>query len=588
MSNARTTRVGGGASKAFSLVVVLALLAAIATSAFIFTQSAQADETSTSPKSINIGASCITVPEAGWSTADGNYLYYGSYKGAATKYRVLTNNGATMLIDSDVALWADYFSAATETDYAESTIYSYLKNATDADNNTLFSNNELGSIVTTNLSAADSYSAGSATYSDTAASDNKSFLLTANEANTLYKDNSARKKTGSGGYWWMRSKLDNFSTSAGCVVPSGALNRDNVHAYQNGVAPASYLSTSNILFTTANTFDKTADLAAVSDATSNEWKVTLKDTNQSVTVTSVTEEGNDLTVNYTATGDDATQVSVAITSDDISLANTEVLYYGKLGDASATSGTFTLPTDLPDGYKIYVLAEDANGVGYTDYASEPVEVVKEYSVNYFVDGEEQTDLAETVEEGNVATDPSDELTKDGYTLDGWYVNKDFTGDAFDFATAITQDTSLYAQWVPVEYGITYKLGEGGKALNANNPEKYTIETETFTLADPTPKDGYKFVNWTDEDGNVVSEIKVGSMGEMTLTANFEKVAAQEEDTTTSQTATSQTTTSQSATPKTADANVSLIWLVLLATSASAAGCVIAISKRKKASQSFMK
>jgi hypothetical protein len=68
-----------------------------------------------------------------------------------------------------------------------------------------------------------------------------------------------------------------------------------------------------------------------------------------------------------------------ITSGEYTASGTEILYYGKLDTALSDetregSGTFTLPNDLPDGYKMYILAEDANGVNYTDYASAPVEI----------------------------------------------------------------------------------------------------------------------------------------------------------------------------------------------------------------------
>lgn len=39
-------------------------------------------------------------------------------------------------------------------------------------------------------------------------------------------------------------------------------------------------------------------------------------------------------------------------------------------------------------------------------------------------------------------------TRDGYTFGGWYRDEACTGDAFDFASHLQQNTDLYAKWVP--------------------------------------------------------------------------------------------------------------------------------------------
>ena len=88
-------------------------------------------------------------------------------------------------------------------------------------------------------------------------------------------------------------------------------------------------------------------------------------------------------------------------------------------------------------------------------------------------------------------------TKDGYTFEGWFTEE--TG-----GTEVTSNTkvqtaenhTLYARWNAVEYKITYNLNNG--EVRTSNPSKYTVETEEFTLNNPT-REGYAFKGWTGTD-----------------------------------------------------------------------------------------
>lgn len=82
------------------------------------TSATQAYADDAGAKSINIGTSCITVPENGWNATDGNYLLYGEF-GYPVKYRILTNADEKMLIDSDEILWEGKFRAKYTLDDAQ-------------------------------------------------------------------------------------------------------------------------------------------------------------------------------------------------------------------------------------------------------------------------------------------------------------------------------------------------------------------------------------------------------------------------------------------------------------------------------------
>ena len=74
----------------------------------------------------------------------------------------------------------------------------------------------------------------------------------------------------------------------------------------------------------------------------------------------------------------------------------------------------------------------------------------------------------------------------------------------------------------VEYAIAYELGGGALKAGETNPETYTVETETFTLNNPT-REGYIFTGWTGSNGTtpeLTVKIEQGTTGELEFTANW--------------------------------------------------------------------
>ena len=83
------------------------------------------------------------------------------------------------------------------------------------------------------------------------------------------------------------------------------------------------------------------------------------------------------------------------------------------------------------------------------------------------------------------------------------------------------------------YTITYNYNNGELPSGQSNPESYTIETDTFTLKNPT-KQGYVFTGWTggttDENQGTstyisepteTAQVQKGSLGNRVYTANWE-------------------------------------------------------------------
>ncbi len=118
------------------------------------------------------------------------------------------------------------------------------------------------------------------------------------------------------------------------------------------------------------------------------------------------------------------------------------------------------------------------------------------------------------------------FSRTGYSFDGWSTTSNgavtYTdGQSVNNLTAEDgQTVTLYAQWAPITYNISYDLA-GGSVATAN-PTTYHIETATFTLNNPT-RTGYTFAGWTGSNGTTPQTtvtINQGSIGDRSFTANW--------------------------------------------------------------------
>ena len=106
------------------------------------------------------------------------------------------------------------------------------------------------------------------------------------------------------------------------------------------------------------------------------------------------------------------------------------------------------------------------------------------------------------------------ISVDGYVFEGWYDGEGTSAEKIKEIPAGTQgEVELYARWTLKEYTIQFD-----SPLDKIDPITYTVD-KGATLKNPN-WDGYTFVGWSDDDGNVVSRIDKGTTGNITLTANW--------------------------------------------------------------------
>lgn len=100
-----------------------------------------------------------------------------------------------------------------------------------------------------------------------------------------------------------------------------------------------------------------------------------------------------------------------------------------------------------------------------------------------------------------------------YDFVGWF---DENGNkVVKLESAMLKSFTLTAEWIAHTYTITYDYNGG---TQVKNPTSYTVETETFVLAEPT-KEGYTFDGWFNGELKV-TQIEKGCHADIKLTAKW--------------------------------------------------------------------
>ena len=211
-----------------------------------------------------------------------------------------------------------------------------------------------------------------------------------------------------------------------------------------------------------------------------------------------------------------------VTGDMTLYAGWRILYYTIYFDTAGGSDIGHITQD----YGTAITAPAApTKTGYTFIGWEPelpatmpakvMTVTAQWSINQYTitfDTDGGSEVAPITQDYGTAITAPAAPTREGYTFTGW--------DKTIPATMPAGDMTITAQWTVNQYTITYDL-DGGTA--EGNPDTYTVETDAFTLKNPT-RPGYTFTGWsgtglTGED-NLTVTIPKGSTGNRSYTAHW--------------------------------------------------------------------
>ena len=147
--------------------------------------------------------------------------------------------------------------------------------------------------------------------------------------------------------------------------------------------------------------------------------------------------------------------------------------------------------------------------------------VETYTVTFNANKHGKTTVSFVVrlESGMKVSNPGNPEADEGYEFAGWCTDETCAND-FNFDTEITESIILYAKWTLKKSTISYVLN--GAKDKGNNPESYTIESNTIVLADPTAAEGKNFEGWFYDAGftQKATQIIQGSSGDKTLYAKW--------------------------------------------------------------------
>ena len=387
-------------------------------------------------------------------------IYFGTWNEEPIKWRVLddkTNTGGSgLFLLSDALLgtgWDGdvYFdnsgnnSNAWQSSTAKTWCNKFYGNS--------FSNGEQGAVLaTTKSDEAFTKGTGGISFdaSENILNGDKVFFLSAEEAeNSAYgfTDDNARIANygNSPGVWWLRSPytFPNYAGYAGVVF--GGPVYPCVVSSNRAARPAFNLNLNSVLFASAAVGGKAdtavdKNLTAVTGYTGSEWKLTLKDSSRSFSVTSnktvTAAPGGTVEITYTGAETGGNEYVSAMLCD----SNDNVLYYGNIAqDSAGGTASIAIPADLaPGNYTLKVFSEQCNGDKQTDYASE----FQNIDLNVLLQ-EETPNAVFTATNDNSGT-LSGVDTSMKYSVDGGTTWNDITGETMEI-TGVTaeQDVKVY-------------------------------------------------------------------------------------------------------------------------------------------------
>ncbi|MHC5229821.1 choice-of-anchor L domain-containing protein [Enterococcus sp. LJL99] len=256
-------------------------------------------------------------------------------------------------------------------------------------------------------------------------------------------------------------------------------------------------STSNSSYFISNTDNHLGDLpgtsfggittvlpinATVIPKQTNHIKIVIADTSDSILDSFVAIGSN----SFKSTG----KVNVSYQDEEGNSIESDLIIDGNTGDSYSVE-----PKEIP-GYDF--LYWDGTPAGTIEESTIFIKAIYKkkisYPVNFVSNGGSEVD-SQTVNINGTADIPTDPI-RDGYTFDGWYIDQEMT-TLYDFATPVTQATTLYAKWIPkTNYYPVNFVGNGGSDTASQTVE----ENKTASKPEDPTRDGFTFEGWYIDQG----------------------------------------------------------------------------------------
>lgn len=142
------------------------------------------------------------------------------------------------------------------------------------------------------------------------------------------------------------------------------------------------------------------------------------------------------------------------------------------------------------------------------------EEIAEYTVTFDTQGGSTINV-QTVKDGYAVSEPSAPI-KEGYTFDGWWIDKNYSTRWSFGANVVRQNLTLYAKWTLEQHTVTFD-SDGGTEIA---PFKASVETNYLVSKPQDPeKYGYVFEGWF--NGDAQWDFENDTVGEnVSLTAKW--------------------------------------------------------------------
>ena len=216
-------------------------------------------------------------------------------------------------------------------------------------------------------------------------------------------------------------------------------------------------------------------------------------------------------------------VPTSVENGSISIDTSTVQEGGSVTITVTPSQNYLLESLTINGEAVTV-DEDGKAIISNIMANQNIEVSfkgVDVPVSFMFDDEVVT--SKTLEYGTTyGTLPSLANVPEGHTFEGWFTQTNGQGEKLNDNDKITNPEahSYYAYCTANSYEITFDVAEG--SLDSTSLDA-TYAQAIGQLPVPT-KEGHLFVNWTDEEGNVVNANTVYNYTkDITLTANYATV-----------------------------------------------------------------